>query len=736
MAAKSETSPSHPPIWSAKETRFTAALHQPQPTSRRGSCPDALHLRAASVQRNRSPQLIHPVRGATAEFPKTSAHSQGYPPCRSRTRARRRSYWARTNRRTRLSTSSRIAYSFARLPTGISSAVATREARRARLASLLPLLMSETHGEDSPPSPGRGSSLAPTPSSSASPTPPPTNATRVRVSGGRNGPRSRKGCWTCRTKKVKCDETRPKCLRCIRLRLYCDYEPRVQRSSDDSHGDGNDSEQYSQQALITSQPWLLQVAPWRRAVTVPMHMPIFSTAANSLKLTSLDHEAIRYYRTTFSQRHSTKNTDFSLYSIIFTLAERDPLVMRGLLALGTRNMHQSRITSAEDEKGSAGWSGLGHYSAALRMMADTISGSENNFIDLDVALAAIYLMLMYEQKYGDAAYSGWRNHVKGAALLIQERCSDWPAQLVKPPPARGSSSVQPNEVALATTRTPPLSVFAARMLVYFTFMDGFGSTFGLGGEINQVMYNIVQTYDPDIVLTEAFTKLHRYSDGIYRAVFRQNYPANEMLADVANQHITDMWQACCGLRYLVADISNYEGDAARERLAVIQESADHLAEKYPELVALATEMTPDAEVPDMVATNFRAFMPLFFSSLLEMHLLRCKLEPGGMTPDEEKSTTATYIAVIMNLAHQLYKHVGIELLHLISYPLFLVALHTGSESTRDWILARFQDLTAYGPNIERAHAFLLVALEKQKETGEKVDVRKEFEIGHLPIFVI
>lgn len=553
------------------------------------------------------------------------------------------------------------------------------------------------------------------------------------MSGGRNGPRSRKGCWTCRTKKVKCDETRPKCLRCIRLRLYCDYEPRDRRQSDEAQADG-DSEQNSHRALITSQPWLLQVAPWRRAATMPMHMPVFSTAANSLKLTSLDHEAIRYYRTTFSQRHSTKNTDFSLYSVIFTLAERDPLVMRGLLALGTRNMHQARIT--EEQTAPAGWSGLGHYSAALRMMADTISGGENNFIDLDVAFAAIYLMLMYEQKYGDAAYSGWVNHLKGAALLIQERCSDWPAQLQKPPTVRASSSSPSDETALSTTRTPPLSVFAARMLVYFSFMDGFGATFGLGSDVNRVMHRILQAHDPDIVLTEAFTKLHRYSDGIYRAVFRQSYPANEMLADIANQHITDMWQACCGLRYLVADISSYEGDAARQRLAVIQESADYLAEKYPELVALATEMTPDAEVPEMVATNFRAFMPLYFASLLEMHFLRCELEPDAMSADEKKTTTATYIAVIMNLAHQLYKHMGLELLHLISYPLFLVALHTDLDSTRDWILARFEDLTAYGPNLGRAHAFLLMALEKQKETGVKVDVRKEFESGYQPVFVI
>ncbi|KAM3497272.1 hypothetical protein MY10362_009371 [Beauveria mimosiformis] len=623
--------------------------------------------------------------------------------------------------------------------------------------------MSEPRQEIGPLSPDCGSSLAlttplssTTPSSSSSsstssstpsttsPQTQPSIPVRVRVSGGRNGPRSRQGCWTCRTKKVKCDETRPKCLRCIRLRLFCDYEPRDnnnKRQPPEKSQDGSSPEQCCRRRAVTSQPWLLQAAPWRRAATMAMHMPVFSTAANSLKLTSLDHEAIRYYRTTFSQRHSTKNTDFSFYSVIFTLAERDPRVMRGLLALGTRNMYQGKIEqSQKDHKATRGWSGLGHYSAALRMMADTISAGEDNLIDLDVALAAIYLMLMYEQKFGDAKYSGWMNHLRGAALLIQERCSDWPAQLAKPkPPTAETLSLPPlsDETAVSKTQTPPLSVFAARMLVYFTIMDGNGSTFGLGGQVNKVMHRIAQAHDPDIVPTDAFTKLHRYSDGIYRAVFRQNYPANEMLADVANQSITDMWQACCVLRYLVADISNYKGDdAARRRLGMVQESADYLAESYPELVALATEMSPDAHVPEMVATNFRTFMPLYFASLLELHLLRCELEPSVMTADERKTTTATYIAVIMNLAHQIYKHTGLELLHLVTYPLFLVALQTDARSTRDWILARFQDLAAFGPNIGRAHAFLQMALKKQQETGEKVNVRNEMKASKLPVFVI
>lgn len=40
-------------------------------------------------------------------------------------------------------------------------------------------------------------------------------------------PRSRTGCWTCRTRKVKCDEGRPICGQCTRLGHVCDYNPRL-----------------------------------------------------------------------------------------------------------------------------------------------------------------------------------------------------------------------------------------------------------------------------------------------------------------------------------------------------------------------------------------------------------------------------------------------------------------------------------------------------------------------------
>ncbi|KAI9731287.1 MAG: hypothetical protein M1818_007912 [Claussenomyces sp. TS43310] len=58
-------------------------------------------------------------------------------------------------------------------------------------------------------------------------TPVPTLRTRLP-------PRSRSGCWTCRQRKVKCDEERPTCRQCARLHHTCDYGSRLAFRDDTS----------------------------------------------------------------------------------------------------------------------------------------------------------------------------------------------------------------------------------------------------------------------------------------------------------------------------------------------------------------------------------------------------------------------------------------------------------------------------------------------------------------------
>ncbi|EAW13148.1 Zn(II)2Cys6 transcription factor [Aspergillus clavatus NRRL 1] len=49
---------------------------------------------------------------------------------------------------------------------------------------------------------------------------------------GRSGPRRRSGCLTCRARKVRCDEAKPICANCTRLRLQCEYKTPVSRRAD------------------------------------------------------------------------------------------------------------------------------------------------------------------------------------------------------------------------------------------------------------------------------------------------------------------------------------------------------------------------------------------------------------------------------------------------------------------------------------------------------------------------
>ncbi|KAL9608508.1 MAG: hypothetical protein Q9167_006673 [Letrouitia subvulpina] len=71
--------------------------------------------------------------------------------------------------------------------------------------------------------------------------PPLTSKAVANVTRNRLPPRSRFGCWTCRivtddenvqTRKVKCDEARPKCSPCTRLGHRCDYNPRLSFKDD------------------------------------------------------------------------------------------------------------------------------------------------------------------------------------------------------------------------------------------------------------------------------------------------------------------------------------------------------------------------------------------------------------------------------------------------------------------------------------------------------------------------
>ncbi|KKP05837.1 hypothetical protein THAR02_02034 [Trichoderma harzianum] len=546
--------------------------------------------------------------------------------------------------------------------------------------------------------------------------------------------RSKNGCYTCRIKKVKCDEVRPRCKRCIRLRRLCDYgdyEPKIKH---------NDLLAISRGYMLAVEnskglPTWAQRAALTRALALPTQLPEFPSSASSLNLTSADHEAIRYFRTTFARIHHTKNPDYSLFSIIFTLAQDEPMVMHALLAIGGHEIEFRRNSTSDGAADDASqlvqrdrnkWTPVQHYSAALGLLADVIgSADDGRQLELDPICAVLYLMLVYEQKYGDGTCSGLSNHLAGAALIVKHRCSSLSDQIS----TRGwqgtpvLSRMQPQH----DSQQPGLSLFVIRLLVWISLCDSTAATFGLGGQCNNELKNIMAPDDSSSIA--GFDALHRYSNSLYRSMWGDAYPQVELLDDVENRDIFAFLCASMQLRGIVAQLSNLDVNDLRRRLPAVESAFRQIDLRYGELLEVASDISLSTDNSHRLVANIRAFVPIYHAVKLE--LLRITRRNGLTT--KMKIVPEAHITAIIDLAVQADKHQGVEGTIRVAWPLFVVALETSNVVHQRWVLSRFKAMSSYSKNLERAHRFLTEALRRQ---CENIEVYKDFRLENGEVFVI
>ncbi|KAH6604624.1 hypothetical protein Trco_006331 [Trichoderma cornu-damae] len=554
----------------------------------------------------------------------------------------------------------------------------------------------------------------------------------------RKARRSKNGCYTCRVKKVKCDEVRPRCQRCVRLRRLCDYEPKVKHNDLLAMSRGYMLALESSKALPT---WA-QRAALTRALALPTRLPEFPGSASSLNLSSADHEAIRYFRTTFARIHHTKNPDYSLFSIIFSLAQDEPMVMHALLALGGHEIEFRRDSNSDGaaararasvlaERDRDRWTPVQHYSAALGLLADAIgTADDGRQLELDPICAVLYLMLVYEQKYGDGTCSGLSNHLAGAALIVKHRCQSLSEQISKRG-WQGTPVLNRTQQPQSRPREAGLSLFVIRLLVWIALCDSTAATFGLGGQLNGELKDILGPSDASSI--PGFDALHRYSNSLYRSMWGGAYPQVELLDDVENREVFAFLCACMQLRSMVATLAKLDARELRQRLPVIEAAFGQVDQRYGDLLEVASEIDLSTDNSHRLVANIRAFTPIYHAAKLELlRLIRGKGVDGGMEIVPEAHITA-----IVDLAIQSDKHQGIEATLRVAWPLFVVALETNSVVHRRWILGRFQAMGRYSKNLERAHRFLVEALMPQNASGERRRVcHHDFSLSNGEIFVI
>ncbi|KXJ86539.1 hypothetical protein Micbo1qcDRAFT_112559, partial [Microdochium bolleyi] len=551
--------------------------------------------------------------------------------------------------------------------------------------------------------------------------------------------RSRRGCWTCRDKKAKkrCDEEKPACGRCRRMNLVCDYTPRPSLA-----------ERRRQQALLDAQQ-REHAQPQDSDPGSPLSVVRLSSTnevgASSIVLGPREHESIRFFRTVFAKAHHTKNPDYSLFSIMFRIAQDDPMVMHMVLSLGGRAMDLRRpssstahaltaptatgattTTSSEHQHQRQYTPHLYHYSAALRCMADTVCLEPGAAaFDMDAILTALWLMCIYEQQFGDAECQGYANHLMGAASLLQHQ--EKSLRSLRPPhlvstydygddgaDSEGEVTAGPEPTVLVKQipehrRHLRLSLYSARILVWLSLHDSAAATSGVGGHLNTMIF--LSTILPSIPSNpiDTFRDLYKYSNPLYRAMWGDAYPQAELLDDVENRNVFVFLANTNQLRFLVAQLAEYhDPEMFAARAAQVDAEIRRVGYESTELLEVAAGLSVETDNSHRLVANIRTIVPLYYAVILDF----LRVQRQQLLRDRRRQRA---LGEIMTLARQTHRHGGDELLTKIAWPLFAAALELphsvappGSEEggDRDWIVQRFGAFAAYGDNFARARRFL------------------------------
>lgn len=574
---------------------------------------------------------------------------------------------------------------------------------------------------------------------------------------GRHSKHSTTGCWTCKSKKIKCDEERPICNICVRLHRICDYEPRqrkpyartsrVREGESTRHDQSSPGDIETQDAVGLSamrtvtvdkrRHQMSEATPDAGDLSLCLLSPPGVPAACSLVLGPQEREAIDYFRTTFSRYQHTKSPSYSVVSVIFHIATKSASAMHMAVSIGRREMLcvQSNGQIDVDDDDTA----ILHYSAALRKVAEFVNGSDTE-TGLDTILATIWLMLSYEQKFGDGEGRALSSHLRGLASIIQHKARH---ALLLP---ADQDHHTPSSATTIEWHTPPQkvyppSLFSARMLVWISLLDAGAASTGLGGDFNASLHGLLEEHahrcdgcDPRLQtnLFRSYTQMQKYSNPLFCKVWGDDYPVSEIMDDLDNHEIFLLYGQCFQLRYMSSrlyDLKMQESDVADDCENVIELAFAEASERYAEFILLASKLNIDTDHSLRAIKNLRFIVPHYHAAIL--YYARCA-SPDRVSKNQRTSATN----MIRELAFQAFKYEGDEAMLRIAWPLFMAVLETDDQVHREWLSTRLQALGKFGKNYARAAVFAEWFTAEKTRGGGNLDFRQALRSRQFEQFSI
>lgn len=408
---------------------------------------------------------------------------------------------------------------------------------------------------------------------------------------------------------------------------------------------------------------------------------------------------------------------------MFEKAREEPMVMQMVIAMGLQEMNHRRPRPEKEAKQKA----LLKYSGAIRRLADIVSPI-NEFKNFDAIYTALWMMLLYEQQYGDANGTAYEHHLSGISSLLKHQST---RTILEEPDNRGGGVAKKLTMMMGDAQLEQrtnLSVYSARVLVWIALLDAAAASSGIGGQVNETILRTLASdtaefSKPSASPIKAFDTLHRYSGPLYTMAWGQQYPKGELLEDIQNRSAFSLLAACVQLRFLTAQLAQiYREDptAASQRSLHVKDCIDNVATSFSDTLGTTGKYSMETNDHNRSFAIVCAVVPMFHAVVLDYMRLTAFDRPLG-----DKQHLA--LKEILNLAFQGRKYGGDEAMIKIAWPLFIAALESDDLLHRDWILKQFKNISKYGSNFARAHEFLLRVLPLQQQLGKRVNTQEHLD---------
>ncbi|KAI0601141.1 hypothetical protein F4775DRAFT_542847 [Biscogniauxia sp. FL1348] len=506
---------------------------------------------------------------------------------------------------------------------------------------------------------------------------------------GRNGPRSKNGCSTCRIRKVKCDEQRPTCGGCRRMQFACDWvrlddvarrrtrgKPRHQKETCSltklrplkpaAHDLTPEGSRHSPGDSDTSSDSHLSAAAQNRLLLsctrlIPPPSPPNIPCSNSVLPARHDQVFLEYFPASTVYYLYASRRWGPLQYLCEVTALSSSMVMRMILAISASEMQRRGLCAAL--QGSRQDLGLYHYTAALKELQDCVAVREvRRGRGIDEIVATVFLMIQYGLQS-----TSLLSHVKAHFSGIRSLVTSYVWSLSQPGKKQRGK---------ATVSLPPLS---SRLLLWILYTDA-TSTW------DESYNGLMKLFSNPSGSSLSLTQLYRDARVGFPSLWGDQYPVDCHMDDVESLKPFDLVHRLHMMRCKIWKAKARTDECPEAKPDVYDSLMGELKllqESYEKIFGQQHPNAGSREFSGHIIKTAAKLSASYWACVLFCRRWLCPSRPAETIHHQA-------IARIVDCLYDQYAQEKRRLVRFV-WPIFMAAIETKDTAQRSWLLERLYE---------------------------------------------